>query len=880
MASVSSSSLVDTLRRHRLLEPAQLQELPALQARFLDPKALAGELIRRGWLTAYQANQLLQGKGQELVLGSYILLERLGEGGMGQVFKARHRNLGRTVAVKLIRKERLDNPDATKRFEREVRATAALNHPNIVRAYDADRIGATHLLVMECVEGATDLNRLVKQNGPLPVEQACEYIRQAALGLQHAYERGLVHRDITPHNLLLTADGKAVKVLDMGLARLDHSGADDDKSSTMTQEGAVMGTPDYIAPEQALESHTVDFRGDLYSLGCTFYYLLIGRVPFAGGTLMEKLLKHRLEEPQPVEKLRPDVPLEVVAILRKMMAKAPEDRYQTPAELATTLAALFGIQSQPPVAASGNDRTVGDDGRAGEQPSQDTLDSAFSYMAKGGDTVAMEAPARQRRDVGKRRWLLLTVAGGALVSVGLAILFLLVLKEPADDKPAQKSERRPVVQNPAVHIPPSKKVPGKVEDGWLKKVAAMPADKQVEAVAAKLKELNPGFDGKVTHKIEKGVVTELRVVTDHVKDISPVRALPGLRVLNCSGSADNKGRLFDLSPLKGMALTTLNCNVTKVADLSPLKGMPLTALHCYYTPVADLSPLKGMPLTALHCGATPIGDLSALQGMPLGGLNCYATQVADLSPVKGMPLTWLNCSGTKVSDLSALKDMKLTILHCNNTPVADLSPVRKMPLTHLSCSITQVPNLWPLKGVPLQILYCDYKAYRDANILRSIKTLETINGKPAKEFWKQVEQKQEAFETWLKKIAAMPSKKQVEAVAAKLKELNPGFDGKMMQTIENGVVTKLTFETDNVADISPVRALPRLKSLTCRGSEPNPSNRLSDLSPLKGHALVRAILLPQPSQELVPAQGDVANQMIFPLYGRDRPNAPPGNAAY
>src|SRR5207253_1209679 len=191
MASGSSSSLPNALRQYRLLEPVQLQELPALQARFPDPQALAGELIRRGWLTPYQANHLLQGKGQELVLGSYILLERLGEGGMGQVFKARHRNLGRIVAVKLIRKEKLDNPTAIKRFEREVRAAAALNHPNIVRAYDADQIGGTHLLVMECVEGATDLNRLVKKNGRLPVEQACEYIRQAALGLQHAYERGL-----------------------------------------------------------------------------------------------------------------------------------------------------------------------------------------------------------------------------------------------------------------------------------------------------------------------------------------------------------------------------------------------------------------------------------------------------------------------------------------------------------------------------------------------------------------------------------------------------------------------------------------------------------------------------------------------------------------
>src|SRR5262249_47525074 len=209
-------------------------------------------------------------------------------------------------------------PNAIKRFEREVRAAAALSHPNIVLAFDADDIGGTHLLVMECVEGATDLNRLVKKNGPLSVGLACEDVRQAALGLQPVYERGLVNRDIKPANLLLTADGKTVKVLDMGLARLDHANEADD-STTMTQEGTVMGTPDFIAPEQALESHTVDIRADLYSLGCTFYYLLTGKVPFPGGSLADKLVKHQLHEPQPVERLRADLPVEVAAVVRKLM---------------------------------------------------------------------------------------------------------------------------------------------------------------------------------------------------------------------------------------------------------------------------------------------------------------------------------------------------------------------------------------------------------------------------------------------------------------------------------------------------------------------------------------------------------------------------------
>jgi serine/threonine-protein kinase len=544
MADASTTSLVDALGQCRLLEPAQLEELKTLQGRFLDPKALAGELIRRGWLTPYQANQLLQGRGQELLLGSYVLEERLGEGGMGEVFKARNWKLGRIVALKLIRKERLDNLDAIRRFEREVRSAAALTHPNIVLAHDADHIGGTHLLVMEYVEGA-DLARLVKKNGPLPVPQGCEYIRQSALGLQHAFERGLVHRDIKPHNLLLTADGKTVKILDMGLARLDHS-CDDDKSSTMTQEGAVMGTPDYIAPEQALESHRVDIRADLYSLGCTFYHLLTGRVPFPGGTFIQKINKHQFEEARPVEALRPAVPHAVAGVVRKLMAKKPGERYQTPAEVAAALGAVVSGTFVPP---GRDDRTVVDGGRNVGPYGGDTLNSAFADMARG-DTVAMgDSPHRLAREAGQRRRLLLSVAGISLILVCLAVILFTVFKEPGGKPPVQEED------HPVVAVPPSKKRPGIVDDAWLKQVDGMPADKQVEAVAAKLKELNPGFDGKVTHQKEGDVVTEVTFLTDNVTDLSPVRALLGLRRLRCGGSAWDKGQLADLSALKGMKLT-------------------------------------------------------------------------------------------------------------------------------------------------------------------------------------------------------------------------------------------------------------------------------------------------------------------------------------
>jgi serine/threonine protein kinase len=322
----SVTGLLDVLRQYHLLEPEQLDEL-ARGAAPEQPKALAAGLIRRGWLTPYQANQILQGRARELLLESYVLLERLGEGGMGTVFKARNWKLGRLAALKLIRKERLANEEAVRRFHREIRAAAQLSHPNIVLAYDAGEDNGAHFFTMEYVEGR-DLAWVVGRHGPLPVAAACDYIRQGALGLQHAHEKGMVHRDVKPHNLLLNKQG-VVKLLDLGLAQFDAS--EDEESSTLTQEGVVMGTVDYIAPEQVTDSHSVDIRADLYSLGCTLHFLLTGRVPFPGRKPVEKLYRHRHEHPVPVEQLRPEVPGAVAAVVRKLLAKQPQDRYQTPA---------------------------------------------------------------------------------------------------------------------------------------------------------------------------------------------------------------------------------------------------------------------------------------------------------------------------------------------------------------------------------------------------------------------------------------------------------------------------------------------------------------------------------------------------------------------
>jgi hypothetical protein len=262
----------------------------------------------------------------------YRVLGLLGVGGMGSVFKAEHRMMERLVALKVINRALTGDEGAIERFRREVRTAAKLTHPNIVTAFDAEQVGDLHFFVMEFIDG-NSLDRWVGKVGPLPVQEACNYIRQAALGLQYAHERGMVHRDIKPQNLLRTKDGE-IKILDFGLARFasERTGKD-----ALTHTGMAMGTPDYIAPEQANDARTADVRADIYSLGCTLYYLLTGHVPFPDGTTLQKFIAHLEQTPRPVRELRPDVPAELEAVLARMMAKKPADRYQQPLDAANAL---------------------------------------------------------------------------------------------------------------------------------------------------------------------------------------------------------------------------------------------------------------------------------------------------------------------------------------------------------------------------------------------------------------------------------------------------------------------------------------------------------------------------------------------------------------
>jgi hypothetical protein len=399
-----------------------------------------------------------------------------------------------------------------------------------------------------------------------------------------------------------------------------------------------MGTVDFLSPEQAMQSHTVDIRSDIYSLGCTFYYLLIGHAPFPEGTFLDKLIKHRMEEPPPLQTVRPDAPPAVAAVVRKMTAKKPQDRYQTPAEVveALTAAVEHAAEAVAPAPLA--------------TPRPPAAESQQSTVDLTSQAITNETPSlvRRRRQATSRRWLLLGVVGG-LVAVGGIVVLILWL---------QGAFAGATVENDKPDPPSPAKGPKKVDDAWIRLVGTVAAEKQVEVVAAKLKELNKGFDGKETHRIDvKGVVAHYQFDGGRVTDLTPLRALKGLRSLDCSGGGPGQGQLVDLAPLTGLPLTVLHISNTQVEDLTPLKEMKLTTLNCSLTAVSDLTPLSGMKLRELYCDATE---------------------------------------------------------------VRDLSPLSKMPLT---------------------VLRCDFKPERDGALLRKIKTLQRINGKPANQFWEDLDAK-------------------------------------------------------------------------------------------------------------------------------------------
>jgi serine/threonine protein kinase len=318
------------------VEEAAWQRWYANSAGYSDSQQMAQSLVAAGLITPWQREKLLEGKNRGFFLGRYKILGQLGAGSMGAVYLAEHTVMRHRVAIKVMASRLQGSTRHIERFEREARATAAVNHPRIVRAFDVEMSGDTPYLVMEYVEG-DDLQKIVLREGVLPPRVAAECIRQAAEGLHAAHQAGLVHRDIKPSNILLDRKDQ-VHILDLGLARLE---AGEEASLTMMHNSRALGTVDYLAPEQARDSHSVDARADIYSLGCTLYFLLTGHPPFDQGTIPQRLMAHQNTQPEDLRKLRADVPEDLAAICAKMLVKQPARRFQTAADVEQSLAAFL-----------------------------------------------------------------------------------------------------------------------------------------------------------------------------------------------------------------------------------------------------------------------------------------------------------------------------------------------------------------------------------------------------------------------------------------------------------------------------------------------------------------------------------------------------------
>lgn len=339
MAPISVNNFLELVQRSKLVEPSKYKkgvaacmkkhggELPD------DVNIVADDFIEQGLLTRWHCDKLFDRKHRGFFLGKYKLLGHIGSGGMSAVYLADHTMMNQRRAIKVLPKSRLNEASYRERFIREAQVTASLDHPNIVRAFDIDSENDNHYIVMEYIEGQ-DLQQLVSPDEPLDFETAAFYIAQAAEGLAHAHDMELIHRDVKPANIII-APGNVVKILDLGLALPTQ----DEYSLTVAHNENVLGTADYLAPEQALNSHSVDERADIYALGCVLYYCLCGHPPFPEGSLAQRILKHQTQMPVSLRTVRPDVPTELADICWKMIQKDPDDRHATAAEVADDLIA-------------------------------------------------------------------------------------------------------------------------------------------------------------------------------------------------------------------------------------------------------------------------------------------------------------------------------------------------------------------------------------------------------------------------------------------------------------------------------------------------------------------------------------------------------------
>lgn len=436
-ATVTSASFLESFAEANILPQSEVTQFStSLPKSIRDAGAveIAKEAIRQGRLTKFQAQVLLNGRGKALTLGAYLVLDQIGQGGMGQVYRARHRRMQRVVALKVISTTKVQSEAAIRRFHKETEAAAKLIHPNIVTAYDAGEDRGVNYLVMELVDGK-DLKSTLRAYGPLPVANAVDYILQAAEGLKYAHQQNVIHRDIKPANLLVNKEG-VVKILDMGLARIEEQDLPDaDSIDGLTGDGDILGTLDYMSPEQGVDTRKADARSDIYSLGCTLYTLLTGKPIHPGSSMVEKILAHR-ENPIPsVRDIRDDVPEELDQIIHKMVAKKPDDRYASAGELIAALqkVAAMGLKSANILnddisVESANAETVAIQMLSNDTSSINSKREVVAALSKSNSRSTVKAGSRKSR---QQRNEMLMMFGAVALLLGFGAIYYLFFANPS-----------------------------------------------------------------------------------------------------------------------------------------------------------------------------------------------------------------------------------------------------------------------------------------------------------------------------------------------------------------------------------------------------------------------------------------------------------------
>lgn len=649
-------------------------------------------------------------------IGHYEVLQILGKGGFGIVYRAFDDVLHRVVAVKVLSPQMAVTSPARKRFLHEARSSAAVRHENVVQVYE---VGETPLpfIVMEFIPGET-LQQRLNRVGPVDVSEVLRIGKQIAEGLAAAHATDLIHRDIKPANVMIKGGQKA-KITDFGLARA----ADD---ATMTQTGQVAGTPLYMAPEQA-NGEKLDHRADLFSLGSVLYQMVTGRPPFRAESTLAVLKRVAEDTPRPIREIIPEAPPWLCEIIPKLHEKKPDDRFQSARELADLLA---------------------------------HCEAQLQANAKVQSVSAFPSRTNSTARFGAWKWI-----------AAVAVMFCVVAF--VWNGPNRFGNRQPEVTSvPSVKPPePQPTIADKpkvqasggsaLTEADIERIATLSPVAQYEEVRKELRRLNPEFKiypGKFT--ANDNLVVEVFLPGRNITDLSSLRALRSLRKLTIANLKQTDlhqivglnlthldvsygNNVIDLAPLAGMPLEELRMQNWEGTDLLPLRGMPLGVLNiCGNGQHIDLKPLAGHRLEELYMNSTIVPDLVPIRGMPLKIFHCAHSNVSDLTPLAGMDLSEVNFNYSKVTELTPLKRMQLTGFSSTGTQIKSLAPLAGMPLTRLSCNECPVTDLSPIKGMPRNWIQCDFDPKRDTELLRGIRTLETINDLPAADFWKMVEAKE------------------------------------------------------------------------------------------------------------------------------------------